>query len=213
MSKEMQDVTVNRFRLKRGRGLAEKINGIGQELGRPVRILDIGGRPDYWKNVPYQNVEKIVLLNNEEAELHRSTESALFERVLGDARNLETHAAGSFDLVHSNSVIEHVGQWWDMQAMAREALRVGLHGWIQTPAWGFPIEPHYRIPFAHWMPAPLRREYIRMSPGYRNLSLSERRMHVDRINLLTFAEFSLLFTNKHIIREKLLLTKSFVATW
>ena len=36
-------------------------------------------------------------------------------------------------------------------------------GWfVQTPAWSFPIEPHALLPFAHWLPATLRRRYWRL---------------------------------------------------
>ena len=34
--------------------------------------------------------------------------------------------------------------------MAGEVVRVGKAGWIQTPAWEFPIEPHFHVPFMHW---------------------------------------------------------------
>ena len=70
----------------------------------------------------------------------------IFVRKVGDARNLSEYADGSVDLVHSNSVIEHVGGWADMRAMADEMMRIGRSGWMQTPAWEFPVEPHFRAP-------------------------------------------------------------------
>ena len=84
-------------------------------------------------------------------------------RKIGDARNLSDYADGSIDLVHSNSVIEHVGGWADMKAMADEMTRVGRAGWMQTPAWEFPIEPHFRAPFLHWFGDPLRARMMSLS--------------------------------------------------
>jgi hypothetical protein len=208
----MKDITVNRFRQARGRLLTAQINRIGDELGRKVEIVDIGGRPDYWDNVDTSAVSRIVLYNLEAEELDRGSATHKFDRQVGDARNLPFEKA-SVDLVHSNSVIEHVGHWWDMQAMAAEVQRVGRHGWVQTPAWEFPIEPHYRLPFLHWLAPPARRALLKLSPKYGCLTLAERRMHVDRINLLSRAEIEALFPGRRLHIERVLLTKSYTAIW
>jgi SAM-dependent methyltransferase len=70
-------------------------------------------------------------------------------------------ADGEFDLVYSSSVIEHVPPA-RRAAFAAELRRVG-RGWlVQTPARSFPLEPHSLLPFAHWLPARLRRPYWRL---------------------------------------------------
>jgi hypothetical protein len=101
----------------------------------------------------------------------------------------------------------------DICDVAREALRVGRSGWIQTPAWEFPIEPHYRLPFLHWFAAPVRRRLLFASRDYRALNTRDRRFHVDRINLMSYAEFKALFPEAEIMVERVLIAKSYVARW
>lgn len=209
----MKDFTVNRFRTARGRVLQQQIRRLSRQLGRPITVLDIGGRPDYWENVGLDGIQLIRLLNNDEAELDRPASSNLFETELGDARHLSGYADKSVDLVHSNSVIEHVGQWPDMCAMANEALRVGISGWMQTPAWEFPIEPHYRLPMLHWFAPPLRRKMLSFSRDYHSLDTSGRRHHIDRINLLSRAEVKALFPGCDVFVEWVILPKSYTARW
>ena len=207
-------LTINRFRRARGKRLRAKIAYIANSLGRDITILDIGGRENYWANVGLENVKSIDLLNYNLDEISNVANSSVFRIRLGDARNLVDYKDCSIDLVHSNSVIEHVGSWLDMQAMAREALRVGFSGWIQTPAWEFPIEPHFKAPFLHWFGQPLRRRMMTMSTAYRGKGLSERRMHVDRINLLSHSELAELFPEKTIYVERFLfLPKSYIVQW
>ncbi len=210
----MADITVNRWRTARGAVLRAKMDALRAKLGRDLRVLDVGGRPDYWENVGVEGCAEIILLNFDEGELDRASRLDMFENRVGDARDLSAYDDKSFDLVHSNSVIEHVGLWSDMQDMAREVTRVGVEGWVQTPAWEFPIEPHYRLPAAHWLPAPMRRAYLRVTKSYGSQSVEERRWHVDRINLVSYSEVKALFPEAEIWIERfMLLPKSYVARW
>lgn len=217
MSGAYRQRTVNRFRQKRGRILADKLGALSVRLGRKLRVLDVGGRSDYWLNVPTDRISDVTVMNYEAGELDRAVPAAgsgpSFRTVQGDARDLGEHADGSFDVVHSNSVIEHVGRWPDMARMAREVRRVGIAGWVQTPAWVFPVEPHFRAPFLHWFAAPLRARMLFLSRHYRGLDVAERRHHVERINLLAKTEFGALFPGCAMLTEWVLFPKSYVAHW
>ena len=68
---------------------------------------------------------------------------------------------GEFDLAYSNSVIEHVAPAARAR-FAAEIRRVARGWWVQTPAYGFPVEPHALLPGAHWLPVGLRRRYWRL---------------------------------------------------
>lgn len=61
----------------------------------------------------------------------------------------------SFDVVHSNAVIEHVGDRERQEAFVREAVRVGRRVFLTTPNRWFPVELHTRLPLVHWLPEPL----------------------------------------------------------
>lgn len=208
--------TVNSFRTRRGRLLAAQIAALAAALGREVSVLDVGGRAEYWGNVDLAHIARIHVMNLDPQELGAPPPGAradLFVAEVGDARALDGWADGSVDLVHSNSVIEHVGAWPDMAAMAAELRRVGRAGWVQTPAWEFPVEPHFRAPFLHWFGQPLRRRMLWLSPHYRHCDLAERRRHIDRINLLSKAEVAALFPGCEIWVERVVLAKSYVARW
>ena len=83
---------------------------------RPARILDVGGTQDFWESMGRGNLGdlRVTLLNLEAQPVSGSN----FESVAGDARDLGRYADGSFDVVFSNSVIEHLGpSFADQQLM------------------------------------------------------------------------------------------------
>lgn len=215
----MKYSSTNVFRRRRGVKLRGLIEALAATLGRDVRILDVGGRPDYWDNVGLARIARIEVLNYRQAELDRAfvgqTPTELFVTQIGDARDLSDYPDGSIDLVHSNSVIEHVGGWADMRAMAHELMRVGQAGWVQTPAWAFPLEPHFRAPFMHWFGRPMQARLMSLSvkPDYRSMPIGHRRMYVERINLLSRRELAELFPDRRIITERVVFPKSYVVTW
>ena len=57
-----------------------------------------------------------------------------------------------FDLVFSNSAIEHVGSESDQFKFASEMIRVGKRVYCQTPSRLFPVDPHLSALFLHWLP-------------------------------------------------------------
>ena len=211
--------TVNRFRQRRGRLLRSQIETLADHLGRDIVVLDVGGRSDYWANVGLARIARIDLLNYNPAELDwpfpGDTPVGIFTRRLGDARDLRDFPDASVDLIHSNSVIEHVGGWSDMSAMASEMMRVGCAGWMQTPAWEFPFEPHFRAPFLHWFAQPLRARLLSLSieKRYRQMPLGRRRGRIEDVNLLSRREVRELFPGCDIFTERLILAKSYTVRW
>lgn len=212
--------SVNRFRTRRGEILQEQIVRTARALGRDVVVLDIGGRADYWLNVGLKGVARVILLNTSYQEFEGTGDASrlpeeLFEKRVGNGCDLGEYGEAAFDLVHSNSVIEHVGSWSNMEAMAREARRVGRTGWMQTPAAEFPIEPHFHLPFIHWLGKGVQAEALKLSPiaAYRECSDAARRGCVESIRLLTRRDVGTLFPGAEIYTETLVFPKSYVARW
>lgn len=59
----------------------------------------------------------------------------------------------TFDIVFSNSVIEHVGEAERQKCFAAFIISAGQKYWVQTPSPAFPMEAHCNIPF--WWHLPL----------------------------------------------------------
>ena len=136
--------------------------------------------------------------------------------IQGDACDMIDHADFSFDLVHSNSVIEHVGRWSDMRRFAREVRRLAPAYYVQTPYFWFPIDPHYyRMPFFHWMPESVRlKAHRRVKLGWPSPEpeIDDAMRLVTSSNMLDGAQFRTLFPDaRHSFERLALLPKSMIA--
>lgn len=183
-----------------------------KDLPRPLSILDIGGTEEFWKAMRFHEEEiHITLLNLTEASISNPD----MQSVAGDATNLHMFADQSFDLVFSNSVIEHLFTWENQQKMAAEVQRVSNRFFIQTPNYWFPVEPHWVFPLFQYLPFPLRVFLTQnFSLGHIQKSLSKREAieQVREIRLLSLREMKQLFPDANIYAEKFLgFDKSFIA--
>ena len=206
----------SRFRRARARHIVGLIEAIAAR-GRGCRILDLGGRALYWNSLfdrgfLERSGAKITLVNLEPLE---SDGDAMFVEAPGDATALPQYADNEFDLVHSNSVIEHVGDWPQMEAFARETRRLAPAYYVQTPNHGFPIEPHFSAPFFHWRSEQARaRALMARRHGFceRAGDMGEAMRMVQHARLLDRAQFRFLFPDAAWPDEKVLgLTKSLIA--
>lgn len=180
---------------------------------RPLTILDVGGRQRFWEvmNFSQEPGIHITLLNIEPAEINLAN----FVALTGDATCMDSFLDNQFDVVFSNSVIEHVGSFDKQKQMAREAQRVAQRYFIQTPNYYFPIEPHFLFIGFHWLPLEARawlHSHFNLGWQKRIPDRKEAQESVAQVRLLRKKELLSLFPHCHLYEEKIMgITKSLIA--
>ncbi len=176
------------------------------------------GTAEFWQTWQYQldltntSVECINLTDQSENQ-HGSLPGVT--TTVGDACSLPMFKDNAFDIVFSNSVIEHVGSWARKRAFSAEVRRLAPSYAIQTPSFSFPIEPHARVPFIHWLPNPMRyRTHLMMRTGFypKATNLDEAMGALEDASLLDRRQMQHLFPDASICTETFLgFAKSFTA--
>ena len=178
-----------------------------------TRVLDVGGSPRIWE---FASVRPRLTILNTPSAIERSSDHIGF--VAGDARMLPFQDA-AFDVVFSNSVIEHVGDGADQRRFAEEIARVGRQYWIQTPNRHFPIELHVMLPVIHYFPKSWQRSIVnRFTVWEKVVHPTEqcRAFYVhhflEELHLLDARELQNLFPDAKVIPETVFgLSKSLIA--
>jgi hypothetical protein len=167
-----------------------------------TRILDVGGSPLIWA---FASVQPRLTIVNLPAALEAAPRT--FTLVGADGCRLP-FGDGAFDIVFSNSVIEHVGAERQSQ-LASEISRVGRQYWVQTPNRGFPIEVHLMLPLIHRLPKPLQRAIAQRFTVWQLLVRppeAQRRFYIEHVlnelRLLDAGELKALFPDARILYER-----------
>lgn len=115
-----------------------------------ARIIDLGGSPRLWRHV--QTPLHITILNLAVQPIGKEIPTQHdVEIVRGDATET-AFDSNAFDIVFSNSVIEHVGDATKRRAFAKEVRRLASCYYVQTPCKSFPLEAHTIFPFWWYYP-------------------------------------------------------------
>jgi len=177
-------------------------------LSEESRVLDVGGLKFYWDFLPVKC--HVTFLN-------LTTPKGRFKDrnwVIGDGRHLPFKDR-SFDVVFSNSVIEHLGDYENQRIFAEECSRVGCQYYIQTPDKQFFIEPHLITPFVHWLPRGLQRSILRNFTLWGLISRpagEQCDLFMEEISLLNKRDLQRLFPDADIWHERFCgLSKSLIA--
>ena len=205
------------MRRKRAEKVEALIDWIFRENGS-CRILDIGGETGYWRFFNWDFLRsrqvQVVISNFGSWSKPVDVDPGIFSFERGDGCDLP-YADKSFDLVHSNSVVEHVGDWSRMIQFSQQVRRLAPRYYVQTPNFWFPYEPHFQTPFFHWLPESLRVSLlIRRSMGHypKAENVSRAVEWTQSARLLDSKQFTSLFPDAIVQKEKLLgMTKSLIA--
>lgn len=148
-----EDSFVNKIRKKRFASQQAVIESLLIDKAA-IKILDIGGEIGFWKHVGWENEKCTIYLLNLDS-VPTLTPTPGFIQITGNALSLP-FKLGDFDLIFSNSVIEHVGSYSNQKIFANEVRRVCDKYIIQTPSIWFPLEPHSLIPLFQCIPHSIR---------------------------------------------------------
>lgn len=197
----------NRFRARRADELLRRFPDL-----RSMRVIDLGGSLTFWENFASQERPRdLTIMNLGPVRANLSTPTL----IQGDACSADTmFEPEAFDLVVSNSVLEHVGGHHRRQQFANAVEHLATRHRIQTPNLYFPLEPHWLFPGMQFLPFDARVAVARhWHFGHvRAQSHKEAVEEVSACELISRSQLRALFPTSEIWTERVFsLSKSLVA--
>ena len=192
---------VQRWRSDRMRSMLALLH-----LPKGARVLDLGGTEYMWHLMDHDFHDTLLNLPGTNLEV---SDSERFASIEGDACDLsDLRSEAPFDLVFSNSVIEHVGDLERQKAFADSVKSMGRAYWVQTPSVSFPVECHTGSLFWWKLPESAR---SRMIERWRQRS-PEWASVIEDTRGITLAQMKTLFPEADVYFERRLgLRKSYAS--
>jgi hypothetical protein len=176
-----------------------------------MSVIDLGGTAEAWLRAPVR--PRALFLVNLEPEPDGLPPWIHADQA--DACNLPRNVLGrGYDLVFSNSVIEHVGGHAQRLRFAAAVHKLAPRHWVQTPYRYFPVEPHWLFPGFQFLPLAVRAEVSRHWPLAHSQSASrdEGLRAAIGVELLSRTEMCHYFPGSQIRQERMAgMVKSLVA--
>jgi hypothetical protein len=177
-----------------------------------MSVIDLGGTAQAWQRAPVRPAALQIVNLEPEPE---SNLPGWVRADVADACDLPARIrSGSYDLVFSNSVIEHVGGWAQRQRFAAAVRALAVRHWVQTPYRYFPVEPHWLFPGFQFLPLAARAKISRRWPLAHSLPSNQEEAvrQALGVELLSRTEMTLLFPGSVIGVERMGgLVKSLIA--
>jgi len=131
------------------------------------KIIDIGTTPnlDKFNNKvldKLKNNKNVTCLSNLDCKILSEKYPNIKRFIKCDIRKNSLYD-NSFDIVHSNATIEHVGSYKRQLLFIKECVRISKKFiFIQTPNRFFPIDFHTLLPLVHWLPKYIHRKFLKI---------------------------------------------------
>ena len=165
-------------------------------------VLDIGTTPskDDEQNIFLENTKNnvnITCVSNQDCRVLKAKYPNVKDFIIGDGKKTK-FLDNSFDIVHSNATIEHVGSFTNQSVFIQECVRISKKCvFIQTPNRYYPIDFHTTIPLIHWLPKKIHRKILSLI-GLKFYSLEEN------LNLMSKKDLEKICKNLKVRNFKIL---------
>jgi hypothetical protein len=131
------------------------------------KIIDIGTTPNLNKfnNIildKLKNNKNVTSLSNLDCKILSKKYPNIKKFIKCDIKK-NNLCDSSFDIVHSNATIEHIGSYKNQLLFIKECVRISKKFvFIQTPNRLFPIDFHTLLPLVHWLPKFIHRKFLEL---------------------------------------------------
>ena len=184
-----------------------------ESLGKPVRLLDIGGTFAFWERMGLRQEHQlsVSLLNNHHIDKSQIDYSPCYDyidNVYGDANELTRTDFANYDVVFSNSMLEHLDSKTSQERLTAEILASGKPFFIQVPNKYSLIDPHFPHPFVPFFaayPKTLQTRLLTIGAfggGEKYRSLEQARERFKYYNPISRGQIRKLLPPAHIITER-----------
>ena len=183
---------------------------VNNNYSKDKSIIDIGSTPSLEKeqNIFLENIkdnQNVTCLSNQDCRILKKKYKNIKNILIGNAKNtmLEND---SFDIVHSNATIEHVGSFENQVSFVKEMFRISNESiFIQTPNRFYPLDFHTILPFIHWLPKKIHRKILKLM----NLDFYSKE---ENLNLLSIKDLKKICKILNVKKYKIIKHKLFFLT-
>jgi trans-aconitate methyltransferase len=182
-----------------------------QETFKPTentKILDVGAEVGPEGNSTMQFIDcypwkdRVSAINLSEAHIAKIRQFyPEVDAQIGDACKLPWEDK-YFDVVYSNAVIEHVGDFEKQKQMASEIMRISKAWFVTTPNRWYPFEFHMRLPLVTWLPW---NAYLHIGRIISFNHVCKRYVFgikCDDLRLMTARELRECFPNSRVVKQR-----------
>lgn len=120
---------------------------------RPLRVIDLGGSQVMWRRWLFSDEDRVhvTLVNSHAGDTSHLDEEAagsFFVEWRHDVRQLTASDLAPFDIVFSNSLLEHLYSRDEQRAVADTVMASGKPYFVQVPNRRCLVDPHFPHPLA-----------------------------------------------------------------
>jgi hypothetical protein len=178
-----------------------------------TRLVDLGGTVRFWENwgLAKQPLLDVTLVNNHDRDKHHANDTIALpnlRRISADVLTLSAADFAQYDVIFSNSLIEHLPGRELQQRLARAIVESGRPYFLQTPNKRSPLDPHFPrpyVPFFAAYPRALQARLLSWSAlgsGSASPSYAAALARLDNYYPLTTREVRQLFPEARIVIER-----------
>jgi hypothetical protein len=144
---------IKSYRTQSGARRARILMQFTQTLRRPLRIMDLGGTASMWQRWGLSESDefRITLVNSDEIDKSQPrpvVPTQYMDEVQENVLNLSSRDFQPYDLIFSNSLLEHLPSRDEQAQLAAAIAGSGRPYFIQVPNKYCIIDPHFPHPFA-----------------------------------------------------------------
>jgi hypothetical protein len=133
-------------------------NEFMKSITGPIRLVDLGGTVKFWESwgLAKQPLLNVTLVNNHDLDKQYSNDPIALpniRRLGADVLTLTAADFAQFDVIFSNSLIEHLPGRELQRQLAQAIIDSGRPSFLQTPNKRSPLDPHFPRPYVPFFAA------------------------------------------------------------